>query len=104
MFFWACSASSVNRQSFSPSASISSGAAGISLLFSSTIRWPSTIWSACRNADNMWVALRSLNASKLPRSVLPSTAMAVRPSDEGGASIEDACCRNPASNAVGSTP
>ena len=37
-FFWQCSASSVNRQSVSPSASINSGAAGISLLFSSTIR------------------------------------------------------------------
>ena len=42
-FFWACSASSVNTQPFRPRASISSGAAGISLLFSATIRWPSTI-------------------------------------------------------------
>src|SRR5271166_3709766 len=35
--------SSVNTHPFKPSASISSGAAGISLLFSSTITWPSTI-------------------------------------------------------------
>ena len=42
-FFWACSASSVNTQPFRPRASISSGAAGISLLFSATIKWPSTI-------------------------------------------------------------
>ena len=90
MFFWACSASSVNRQSFSPSASISSGAAGILLLFFVDHQMAEHDRSARRNADNMWVALRSLNASKLPRSVLPSTAMAVRPSDEGAASIEDA--------------
>ena len=104
-FFWACSASSVNTQPFRPSASISSGAAGISLLFSSTIRWPSTIWSACRNADIMCAALRSLKASKLPRSVLPSTAIATRPSDEAAASKSTThAARNAASNAVGSTP
>ncbi len=34
------------------------------------IKWPSTIRSSCRNVDNMWAALRSQKASKLPRRVL----------------------------------
>ena len=36
---------------------------------------------ACRSADIMCAALRSLKASKLPRSVLPSTAIADKPSE-----------------------
>ena len=80
----------MNRQSVTPSTSISSGAAGISLLFSATIRCASTIWSACRKADIIWAALRSRNASKLPRNVLPSTAIAVKPSVAGGFAIVEA--------------
>jgi hypothetical protein len=83
---------------------LSSGAAGISLLFSATIRCASTIWSACRNADIMCAALRSQNASKLPRKVYPSTAIAVSPSVAGGAAIADAWRRKAVSNAAGSTP
>ena len=52
----------------------------------------------------MCAALRSLKASKLPRSVLPSTAIAGKLSEGVGAEIEDACCRNAASNAAGLTP
>src|SRR5208283_4075584 len=103
-FFWQCSASSVNRQPFSPSASISSGAVGISLLFSATITCASTILSAWRSADIICTALRSLKASKLPRSVLPSTAMAVSPSAAGGVGRLTAWRRNADSNASASTP
>ena len=46
--------------------------------------------SAWRSADSMWAALRSQKASKLPRRVLPSTAIATGPSGEGGVSIEAA--------------
>ena len=42
----------------------------------------------------MCAALQSLKASKLPRRVLPSTAIAVRPSEGGGVEIDNACWRN----------
>jgi hypothetical protein len=52
----------------------------------------------------MCAALRSLKASKLPRRVLPSTATATKPSEADGVEIDDACWRNAAYYAAGSTP
>ena len=60
------------------------------IVFSATITCASTIGRAWRSADIVCAALRSAKASKLPGSVLPSTAIAVSPSTAGGARKHEA--------------
>jgi len=84
-FFDSARRSSVNKAIPSRRALRSAPArSGFSLLFSATITCASTIWSAWRQRRHHMPAFRSQKASsKLPRRVLPSTAIARSPSGRG---------------------
>ena len=74
--FWQCRASGVTMApQATPSSASSAWAAGISLAFSAMSTWASTSAVSVAKALSTCAAARSWNWSKLPRSVLPSSAM-----------------------------
>ena len=105
MIFWQCSASSVTMvPSATPSSARRVCAAGVSLDFSATSTWASTSAVPVANALSTCAAARSLNLSKLPRSVLPSSAMLPCPGVARAACSRAAWWRKAFSTAVGSRP
>src|SRR5271157_3456654 len=75
-FFWQCRASIVTiAPSASPSSASNFCAAGISFDFSAISICASTSAVSVAKALNTWAAARSRKLSKLPRRVLPSSAM-----------------------------
>ena len=64
------------------------------------------IWPSLANALDTWAALRSLKASKLPRSVLPSMATQTGAAASSAAAVGSsaACWRNTRSSCSPSRP
>src|SRR4051795_13031571 len=104
-FFWQCKASSVTMApSATPSSVSSICAAGISFDFSSISTWARMRDVSVANALSTWLAARSRKLSKLPRSVLPSSAMLPLPGVARAACSRAAWRRNAVSTSAGSRP
>ena len=103
MFFCQCSASSVTIAPLATPGSASSVcAAGISLDFSAMSICASTGAVSVANALSTCAAARSWKLSKLPRGVLPPSAMLPYPAVARAACNRAAWRRNTASTATGS--
>src|SRR5688500_10696607 len=102
-FFWACSASAVNRTPRTPSASISACTAGTSSGAPRT-SWCARINAASQaNALSTCAAARSFRWSKLRLSALPSSAMTPSPGEGAALLSSRACWRKAASSVAGSS-
>ena len=87
-----------------PSSASRAWAAGISLDFSAMSACARTSAVSVAKALSIWAAARSWNASKLPRRVLPSSAMLPWPGLAQDAWSCAAWRRNAVSTAAGSRP